>query len=280
MYQVCGNENKQTTSQNHDDVIKWKYFPRYWPFVRGIHRSPVNSPHKGQWRRALMLSFICARINDWVNNGEAGDLRRHRAHYDVIVMVKDILTDRRSPCCTDGDCKIAIIRPMRQSTSPLRFCGNPINVMANVLVCQRKLYRQLSLCGITWKHWMRKQLSGIFCRVSVLDVNYFLHGRFLEYVGLYVIWWPISRSEDSGNIWGVLCQKKVSRAGTSKCIPQYLWDVITYPCPWYLLLGQHSWFILNLIIITKSRSSYSIVYVSAKNHKFDVCFNIWYIIML
>ena len=34
----------------HDDVIKWKHFPRYWPFVRGIHRSPVNSPHKGQWR--------------------------------------------------------------------------------------------------------------------------------------------------------------------------------------------------------------------------------------
>ena len=34
--------------QLHDDVIKWKHFPRYWPFVRGIHRSPVNSPHKGQ----------------------------------------------------------------------------------------------------------------------------------------------------------------------------------------------------------------------------------------
>ena len=32
----------------HDDVIKWKYFPRYWPFVRGIHRSPVNSPHNGE----------------------------------------------------------------------------------------------------------------------------------------------------------------------------------------------------------------------------------------
>ena len=31
----------------HDDVIKWKHFPRYWPFVGGIHRSPVNSPHKG-----------------------------------------------------------------------------------------------------------------------------------------------------------------------------------------------------------------------------------------
>ena len=44
----------------NDDVIKWKHFPRYWPFVRGIHRSPVNSLHKGQWRRALMFSMICA----------------------------------------------------------------------------------------------------------------------------------------------------------------------------------------------------------------------------
>ena len=46
---------------SHDDVIKWEHFPRYWPFVRVIHRSPVNSPHKGQWRGALMFSLICAR---------------------------------------------------------------------------------------------------------------------------------------------------------------------------------------------------------------------------
>ena len=71
----------------HDDVTKWKHFPRNWSFVRGIHRAPVNSPHKGQWRGALMFSLICARINGWVNNHEAGDLRRLRAHYDVIVMV-------------------------------------------------------------------------------------------------------------------------------------------------------------------------------------------------
>ena len=72
----------------HDDVIKWKHFPRYWPFLRGIHRSPVNSPHKGQWRGALMFSLICVWINGWVNNGEAGDLRRYRAHYDVTVMIQ------------------------------------------------------------------------------------------------------------------------------------------------------------------------------------------------
>ena len=82
----------------HDDVIKWKQFPRYWPFVRGIHRSPVNSPHKGQWRRPLMFSFICARINGWVNNREAGDLRRHPTHWDVIVMYAMGLCNRSSKC--------------------------------------------------------------------------------------------------------------------------------------------------------------------------------------
>ena len=70
----------------HDDVIKWKHFPRYWPFVRGILRSPVKSPHKGKWRGALMFSLICAWINGWVNNGEAGNLGRHRKHYEVTVM--------------------------------------------------------------------------------------------------------------------------------------------------------------------------------------------------
>ena len=47
---------------------------------------PVNSPHKGQWREALMFSLICVWINGWENNREAGDLRRYRAYYDVIVM--------------------------------------------------------------------------------------------------------------------------------------------------------------------------------------------------
>ena len=72
------------------DLAWWRHqmenFPRYWPFVRGVNRSPVNSPHNGQWHRALIFSLICAWINGWVNNGEAGDLRRHRAHYDVTVM--------------------------------------------------------------------------------------------------------------------------------------------------------------------------------------------------
>ena len=69
-------------------LIIWKHFPRYWPFVRGIHRRPVNSPHKGQWRGALMFTLICVWISDWINNREAGDLRRHLGHYDVTVMLR------------------------------------------------------------------------------------------------------------------------------------------------------------------------------------------------
>ena len=74
----------------HKSMSWWRHqmdiFSRYWPFVRGIHRSSVNSPHKGQWRGALMFSLICAWINGWVNNHEAGDLGRHNAYYDVTVM--------------------------------------------------------------------------------------------------------------------------------------------------------------------------------------------------
>ena len=81
----------------HDDVIKWKHFPRYWPFVRGIHRSPVNSPHKGQWRGALMFSLIWAWIHGWVNNRGAGDLGRHRAHYDITVMISQDFDDELTP---------------------------------------------------------------------------------------------------------------------------------------------------------------------------------------
>ena len=80
------NDSENHFARSHDDAIKWKHFPRYWPFVRGIHRSPVKSPHKGQWHGALMFSLICIWINGWVNNREAGDLKRYRAHYDVIVM--------------------------------------------------------------------------------------------------------------------------------------------------------------------------------------------------
>ena len=53
-----GGEMLGVLKRVHDDVTKWKHFPRHWPFVRGIHRSPVNSLYKGQWREALMLAGV------------------------------------------------------------------------------------------------------------------------------------------------------------------------------------------------------------------------------
>ena len=60
--QPASHEKISTLGNNdgHDDVIKWKHFLRYWPLVRGIHRWPVNSPHKAQGCWALMFSLICA----------------------------------------------------------------------------------------------------------------------------------------------------------------------------------------------------------------------------
>ena len=86
-------------SLTHDDVIKWEHFPRYWPFVRGIHRCPVNSPHKGQYRRALM--FFDMRLNKLLGKqSRRRFLRRHRAHYDVTVKNKEMI---KVPYYCQGD---------------------------------------------------------------------------------------------------------------------------------------------------------------------------------
>ena len=116
----------------HDDVIKWKHFLRYWPFVRWIHRSSVNSPYKGQWRGALMFSLICARINGWVNNGEAGDLRRHRAHYDVIVMPNAISAALTSGTC---DTSTSIARARTEVINTLRPRQNRHHFPDDIFKC-------------------------------------------------------------------------------------------------------------------------------------------------
>ena len=80
------------------------------------HRSPVNSPQKGQWRGALIFSLICACINGEVNNREAGDSRRNRAHYDVIVMTWTKSTDINRNIFGDHDVKITFVRYFRYRT--------------------------------------------------------------------------------------------------------------------------------------------------------------------
>ena len=78
--------------KTHDTLSWWRHqmatFSALLALCAGNSPVPVNSLHKGQWRGALMFSLICVWINGWVNNREAGDLSRHRGHYDVIIIIK------------------------------------------------------------------------------------------------------------------------------------------------------------------------------------------------
>ena len=124
---------------HHDNVIKWKHFPRYWPWW--IPRTKASD--------ALVFSLIYAWINGWVNNREAGNLRRHRAHYDVIVMMRQCNTSlgiailsksKSNPGITQSillDCKSILVHVVawcRQATSHY--------------LC-RYLLRSMLPCGIT-----------------------------------------------------------------------------------------------------------------------------------
>ena len=85
----------KTLQVRRDSSTWWRHqmetFSALLALCAGNSPVPVNSPHKGQWRGALMFSFIYAWINDWVNNREAGDLRRQDGHYDAIVMTENKL---------------------------------------------------------------------------------------------------------------------------------------------------------------------------------------------
>ena len=86
--QFCRSTFRENTCNCCNAIwTHWGRVTHKWVSRLDHHWSPVNSPHKGQWRGALMFSFICAWINGWVNNCEAGGLRRHRAHCDVTVMI-------------------------------------------------------------------------------------------------------------------------------------------------------------------------------------------------
>ena len=67
----------------HDDVIKWKHFPRYWPFMRGIHRSPAQRPVKQSFD-----AFFDLHLNKRLSKQSWGWW--FETHYDVIVMISRI----------------------------------------------------------------------------------------------------------------------------------------------------------------------------------------------
>ena len=145
--------------------MKWKHFPRNWPFVRGIHRSPVNSPHKGQWRGGLMFSLICVWINDWVNNREAGDVRRYRAHYNGIVMIHQGLLQHRHR------------NYISETPLLLKSCENLF--VQNIRVSQMRAplsrvsikFRYVTLLTACWYFINRRNVS-VFPKLFAWDVSF------------------------------------------------------------------------------------------------------------
>ena len=126
MRAICMGDN------NHEDIAAiWAGMTRIWKPIMMTSSmeiffallaicagNPVNSPHKGQWRGALMFSMICVWINDWANNREAGDLRRYRAHYDARVMMIFMMTwDNKSFIYVFNGNKLAKISHSRRINS-------------------------------------------------------------------------------------------------------------------------------------------------------------------
>ena len=72
------NVSKSSDIPPHYDVIRWKHFPLYWPFVR------ETTGHQDS--DALMFYLIRTWTKGWANNRDVGDLRHHRRHYDVTVI--------------------------------------------------------------------------------------------------------------------------------------------------------------------------------------------------
>ena len=126
----------------------------------------MKSPHKGQWRGALMFSLICVWINRWVNNREADDLRCYRAHYDVTAMWQisyDIKVDAL-PWVTVPD-----YLDIDRNQLLYRSSGNTITSYM-LWLCSGKSIQELK--GLNYKmnikditYWELK-LSGAICRGS------------------------------------------------------------------------------------------------------------------
>ena len=127
-----------------------------------------DSPHKGQWRVALMFSLICVWINGWVNNREAGDLRLYHAHYDATVMGRDkggTEHKMRLPPCPDNF--IATIIWHRDGIIELLSMS-----LTNKILGQLNAIKQY----------------GVQCLSGIYHILYFAPSNFLANVSVKLIW--------------------------------------------------------------------------------------------
>ena len=118
----------------YDNIMPWKFFPRYWLFCRGIHRSPVDSTHKGPVTRVLIFSVTSAYTNGWMNHRVAGGLR-HYNNCDVIVMIHRFLWGT-----------ITLTEPNSNGVSAILKMGHEW-VFISLVYVEKNIYPNLKLGG-------------------------------------------------------------------------------------------------------------------------------------
>ena len=131
--------------------------------------GPVNSPHKGQWRGALMFSLICVWINGWVNKREAGDLKRYRGHYDVMVMNHwwhDPLDAMLIKCRHDMD---VTLETLAQGINAIAF---------HEIIRGKSLWHMPPVCFSVSGTWIRVMHSQSLIRPWLLILEHRIYTKF------------------------------------------------------------------------------------------------------
>ena len=135
----------------------------------------------GQWRRALMFSFICAWINGWVNIPHAGDLRRHRTHYDVYVMTRDWDHHARTAYCSVKIFEFPYTR-IRCDTSYSVMCDSDISAISGM-----PLLRELSSLYI---HTAQRVMFPIRIQIIWLfESCYYLRDIPIRFIQVCIVYW-------------------------------------------------------------------------------------------
>ena len=169
---LASNEARMPLAANtHNGVIKWKHFPHYWPFVQGIHQSPVNFPHKVQRHGISMFLWSALWINGWINNHEAGELGCHCPHYDVIIMARRIAGRTAYQCPTQYKITLSheyqVLQPCHHGLSCLHMGLREITYTTGISWSGSDDHQStfliapinMVMCTLIWKI----QISGWIC---------------------------------------------------------------------------------------------------------------------
>ena len=188
----------------HNDVIKWKHFLGYRPFVRGIHRWPVNSPHKGQWCGALMFSLICTWINGCINNREPGDLRHRCTHYDIIVILSSHVNNS---VCIQRDLLHWVTDPHHQENLTAIFNSQSPNIFVPVDKRTPSQYKD----GVS-RYWEFHYKDKMVVTPSLYNGNPYtgkttslywdspLDLHFWKYMMTHILWTTIRNDSNNGSM--------------------------------------------------------------------------------